>query len=58
MTDQPTPSRPTPVMPSEGTIDTAIAWHYGDPHGEQRARSRVQRSSIFSNRGVVASYWT
>lgn len=53
MTDQPTPSRPTPVMPSEGTIDTAIAWHYGDPHGEQRALVAGTAVVDLSNRGVV-----
>lgn len=25
-----------PVPPPEGSVDAGVAWHYGDPHGEQR----------------------
>lgn len=27
---------PRPVPPPEGSLDEGVAWHYGDPHGEQR----------------------
>lgn len=27
---------PRPVPPPEGWVDAGVAWHYGDPHAEQR----------------------
>lgn len=36
MVDVPGTEEPRPVPPPEGSIDAGVAWHYGDPHGEQR----------------------
>ncbi|MSY17689.1 MAG: folate-binding protein, partial [Actinobacteria bacterium] len=44
---------PQAVAGPAGTVDESIAWHFGDPHREQRLL--VEGISIvdISNRGVV-----
>jgi folate-binding protein YgfZ len=41
------------VRPPEGTPDQGIAWHYGDPHREQRSLVDGRGVVDISNRGVV-----
>ena len=41
------------IRPPEGTPDQGIAWHYGDPHREQRALVEGRATVDLSNRGVV-----
>ena len=38
----------------EGSPDSGVAWHYGDPHGEQRLLMRGEGWVDLSHRGVVA----
>lgn len=44
---------PGAVPPPEGSVDTGIAWHFGDPHREQRLLSEGSGIVDISNRGVV-----
>lgn len=37
----------------EGSRDSGVAWHYGDPHGEQRLLQRGEGWVDLSHRGVV-----
>jgi len=37
----------------EGSIDSGVPWHYGDPHGEQRLLMRGEGWVDLSHRGVV-----
>jgi len=37
----------------EGSVDSGVAWHYGDPHGEQRLLLRGEGWVDLSHRGVV-----
>jgi len=37
----------------EGSRDAGVAWHYGDPHGEQRLLERGEGWVDLSHRGVV-----
>ncbi len=41
------------IRPPEGTPDQGIAWHFGDPHREQRALSEGRGVVDLSNRGVI-----
>lgn len=41
------------VPAPSGDVDAGVAWHYGDPHGEQQALSRGSAAVDVSNRGVV-----
>lgn len=47
------PSRPAPIFPPDGTVDVAVPWHYGDPHGEQRSLVAGRAVVDLSNRGIV-----
>jgi folate-binding protein YgfZ len=42
------------IRPPEGAPDQGIAWHYGDPHREQRALVEGHGIVDLSNRGVIA----
>jgi folate-binding protein YgfZ len=42
------------VPPPEGSPDSGVAWHYGDPLGEQRAAERGAAVVDRSNRTVLA----
>jgi len=42
------------IRPPEGVPDQGIAWHYGDPHREQRALVEGRSVVDLSNRGVIA----
>ena len=44
---------PGAVPPPEGSIDAGIAWHFGDPHREQRMLADGIGIVDLSNRGVV-----
>jgi folate-binding protein YgfZ len=37
----------------EGSVDSGVPWHYGDPHGEQRLLLRGEGWVDLSHRGVV-----
>jgi len=41
------------IRPPEGTPDQGIAWHFGDPHREQRALVEGRGVVDLSNRGVI-----
>lgn len=41
------------IRPPEGAPDQGIAWHYGDPHREQRALVEGGGVVDLSNRGVI-----
>jgi len=41
------------IRPPEGLPDQGIAWHYGDPHREQRALAEGRCVVDLSNRGVI-----
>lgn len=41
------------IRPPEGMPDQGIAWHYGDPHREQRALAEGRGVVDLSNRGVI-----
>lgn len=41
------------VPPPDGSPDPRVAWHFGDPHGEQRRLSHGEGIVDLSNRGVV-----
>jgi folate-binding protein YgfZ len=43
----------TPVAPPEGAPDAGVAWHYGDPLGEQRLLDRGDGWVDLSHRPVV-----
>ena len=53
MSSSETPSRPVPVMPPDGAADVDVAWHYGDPHAEQRALVDCRAMVDLSNRAVL-----
>ncbi|MEI2730251.1 MAG: hypothetical protein V9E85_14215 [Candidatus Nanopelagicales bacterium] len=53
MSKSATPPRPVPVLPPDGAADATIAWHYGDPHAEQRALVEGRAVVDLSNRAVV-----
>jgi folate-binding protein YgfZ len=38
----------------EGSVDSGVAWHYGDPLGEQRLLKRGEGWVDLSHRGVIA----
>jgi folate-binding protein YgfZ len=42
------------IRPPEGAPDQGIAWHYGNPHREQRALVEGRCIVDLSNRGVIA----
>ena len=42
-----------PVMRSDDNPDAPVAWHYGDPHGEQRALLAGTARVDLSHRGVI-----
>lgn len=46
--------RDNAIRPPEGVPDQGIAWHYGDPHREQRALVEGRSVVDLSNRGVIA----
>ena len=41
------------VMPPEGIVDQDVAWHYGDPLGEQRMLAEGIGVVDLGNRGVL-----
>ena len=41
------------IRPPEGIPDQGVAWHYGDPHREQRTLIEGRATVDLSNRGVV-----
>ena len=43
----------TPVAPPDGSPDSGVAWHYGDPLGEQRALDRGDGWVDLSHRPVI-----
>jgi folate-binding protein YgfZ len=45
---------PGAVPPQEQTADPTVAWHYGDPFGEQRAAARSVAVVDRSNREIIA----
>lgn len=45
--------RPGAVPPLEANPDQGVAWHYGDPHKEQRLLHSGSGAVDLSNRGVV-----
>ncbi|ALG15695.1 YgfZ/GcvT domain-containing protein [Kibdelosporangium phytohabitans] len=45
---------PGAVPPQEDNPDQGVAWHYGDPFGEQRAAARTVAVVDRSNRSVIA----
>ncbi|MDH6676620.1 folate-binding protein YgfZ [Rhodococcus sp. LBL1] len=47
-------STPGAVPPPEGSPDTGVAWHYGDPFAEQRAATRAVAVVDRSHRFVIA----
>lgn len=44
---------PTAISMPEGALDAAVAWHYGDPLGEQRMLASGRGSVDMSHRGVI-----
>lgn len=44
---------PGAVPAPEGSLDSGVPWHYGDPHGEQRALVAGRGGVDLSHRGVV-----
>lgn len=56
-TIQPRPSPaldlPGAVPPPEGSPDTGVPWHYGDPHAEQRRLQAGDARVDLSHRGVI-----
>ena len=46
-------ARRSAVPPPDGFPDPLVAWHFGDPHGEQRRLSQGEGIVDLSNRGVV-----
>ena len=44
---------PGACPPPEGSVDAGVAWHYSDPHGEQRLLQRGEGWVDLSHRGVV-----
>ncbi|MGH3550479.1 MAG: folate-binding protein, partial [Pseudonocardiaceae bacterium] len=45
---------PGAVPPPDGSPDEGVAWHHGDPLGEQRAADRDVAVVDRSHRGVLA----
>jgi folate-binding protein YgfZ len=43
----------TAVAPPEGSVDTGVPWHFGDPLGEQRALDRGEGWVDLSHRPVI-----
>jgi folate-binding protein YgfZ len=52
-TASPLLSLPGACPAPEGSVDSGVAWHYGDPHGEQRLLARGEGWVDLSHRGVV-----
>ncbi len=52
-TDSPLLDLPGACPAPEGSRDAGVAWHYGDPHGEQRLLQRGEGWVDLSHRGVV-----
>lgn len=44
---------PGAVPPPDGSPDTGVPWHYGDPHAEQRRLARREAAVDVSHRGVL-----
>jgi folate-binding protein YgfZ len=44
---------PGAVPAPEGSVDTGVPWHYGDPHGEQRRLVAGVGAVDLSHRGVI-----
>lgn len=44
---------PGAVPPPEGSLDSGVPWHFGDPHGEQRRLESGAGAVDLSHRGVV-----
>lgn len=44
---------PGAVPAPEGSIDSGVPWHYGDPHAEQRALVAGRGAVDLSHRGVI-----
>jgi folate-binding protein YgfZ len=53
MTPSPLLDLPDACPAPEGSRDSGVAWHYGDPHGEQRRLLRGEGWVDLSHRGVV-----
>ncbi|MGP7959553.1 CAF17-like 4Fe-4S cluster assembly/insertion protein YgfZ [Sanguibacter sp. A247] len=58
MTESATPARRSPLLGRHGAVaalapDEGVAWHYGDPFGEQRALDRRRAFADQSHTGVV-----
>ena len=53
MTTSPLLALPGACPPHEGSADSGVAWHYGDPLGEQRLLLRGEGWVDLSHRGVV-----
>lgn len=43
----------TPVAAPDGSLDSGVAWHYGDPHAEQRALVAAEAVVDLSHLGVI-----
>ena len=52
-TASPLLSLPGACPAPEGSPDSGVAWHYGDPHGEQRLLARGEGWVDLSHRGVI-----
>jgi folate-binding protein YgfZ len=53
-----TEARRSPLLSTSGAVaaegpDAGVAWHYGDPHAEQRALVRGEAVADLSHRGVL-----
>lgn len=46
-------TRPGAVPAPPGSVDSAVPWHYGDPHAEQRTLLAGQGAVDLSHRGVI-----
>ena len=44
---------PGAVPPPEGSPDSGVPWHYGDPHAEQRRLAAGRANVDLSHRGVI-----
>lgn len=49
----PTHDLPGACPPPEGSADTGVPWHYGDPHAEQRRLVAGRGAVDLSHRGVI-----
>lgn len=43
----------TPIPAPPGSVDSGVPWHYGDPHGEQRALAAGRGAVDLSHRDIV-----